>query len=189
MARIDPLTPPYTPEIEHALRKWMPPGVGHDPLVLFRTLHHNEQLASRMRVLGAGLLAHGTLPQLDREVVIARVCARCGCHYEWGVHAAVFAQEVGLTQDQLEATVAADVDDRIWSSRHNALIRAVDELHDTAQLSQPAWTALQEHYNPAQLLEFLVLAGWYRTIAYLANGLLLPDEPWAMIMPGHDGAV
>ncbi|CAM5419923.1 hypothetical protein SGLAM104S_04203 [Streptomyces glaucescens] len=30
----------------------------------------------------------------------------------------------------------------------------------------------------AQLLEFLVLAGWYRTISYLANGLLLEEEPW-----------
>lgn len=183
MSRIAPLAPPYEPEIEHALRKWMPPGVAHDPLLLFRTLNHNEQLASRMRVLGAGLLAHGTLPPADREVVIARVCARCGCHYEWGVHATVFAQQVGLTQDQLEATVAAEVNEQVWSLRHRALIHAVDELHDTAHLSQPAWAALQEHFHTAQLLEFFVLAGWYRTVAYLANGLVLPDEPWAMAMP------
>ncbi|HEV7760231.1 MAG TPA: hypothetical protein VGO78_14620 [Acidimicrobiales bacterium] len=26
----------------------------------------------------------------DREIVIDRTCARCGCQYEWGVHVAFF---------------------------------------------------------------------------------------------------
>jgi hypothetical protein len=47
------------------------------------------------------------------------------------------------------------------------------DLHDTAHLSQPAWNALRDHYEEPRLLEFLVPAGWYRTISFLANGLLL----------------
>lgn len=186
MPRIAPLEPPYEPATEAALRKWMPPGVAHEPLALFRALQHNPELASRMHVLGAGLLAHGTLPDVDREIVIARVCARSDCHYEWGVHAAVFADKVGLTREQLEATVAGDADAQAWSlDRHRALIRAVDELHGTSRLSNSAWDALQKHYGTEQLLEFLVLAGWYRTIAFVANGILLEDEPWAT--PAHSG--
>lgn len=183
MPRIAPLEPPYQPETAEALRRWMPPGAAQDPLVLFRVLHHHAELASRMRVLGAGLLGHGTLPDLDREIVIARVCARCGCTYEWGVHAAAFAEQVGLTKEQLEATVTGDADAEVWSTRQSVVIRAVDELHDTARLSRPAWDGLREQYDEPQLLEFLVLAGWYRTIAYLANGLLLDDEPWATPSP------
>ncbi|MFD0474068.1 carboxymuconolactone decarboxylase family protein [Nonomuraea thailandensis] len=52
-----------------------------------------------MFALGAGLLGHGLLPAADREVVIARVTARAGCGYEWGVHAATLARQAGLTPD------------------------------------------------------------------------------------------
>ncbi|MHA6758368.1 hypothetical protein [Streptacidiphilus sp. PAMC 29251] len=69
-----------------------------------------------------------------------------------------------------------------------ALLGAVDELHDTAHLSDQAWSALSDHYEEAQLLEFLVLAGWYRTISYLANGLLLDQEPWAASFPDRRAA-
>jgi len=183
MARVAPLTPPYEADVEEALRKWMPPGVAQDPLALFRLLQRHPGLASRMRVLGAGLLAHGELPALDREVVIARVTARCGCRYEWGVHAAVFASAVGLTPVQVEATVTGGSGHPAWSRRHRALIAAVDELHDTATVSADAWAALAEHYPVSQLLEFLVLAGWYRTIAYVANGVGLDEEPWGAPYP------
>lgn len=176
MPRIAPLEPPYPPEIDRSLRRWMPPGVPHEPLALFRVLHRNEGLASRMFALGAGLLGHGGLPALDREIVIARVTARAGCRYEWGVHAAAFGSRVGLTPEQIEATWSSGGD---WEPPQRALIDAVDQLHDTSHLSEAAWDALRPHYDDEQLLEFLVLAGWYRTIAYLANGLLLEDEPWA----------
>ncbi|RSN29211.1 carboxymuconolactone decarboxylase [Amycolatopsis sp. WAC 04169] len=184
MVRIAPLAPPYEADVGQALRKWMPPGVREEPLALFRVLQHHRELASRMRVLGAGLLAHGELPALDREIVIARVTARCGCRYEWGVHATVFAPAVGLTPEQLEATVSGDSRHPAWPERHRALIAAVDELHDTATVSDAAWAALAEHYPASQLLEFLVLAGWYRTIAYVAGGVGLDEEPWAAPYPG-----
>lgn len=192
MSRIAPLTPPYSADVEQGLRKWMPPDVSQNPLLLFRVLHHHPELASRMRVLGAGLLGHGELAGVDREIVIARVCARCGCRYEWGVHAAAFAQQVGLTHEQLQATVTGDPGSplwsSLWSSQQIALIQAVDELHDTARLSEQTWGALSEHFQTSQLLEFLVLAGWYRTISYLANGLLIEDEPWATPYPQDDGS-
>ncbi|WP_369185551.1 carboxymuconolactone decarboxylase family protein [Streptomyces sp. Y1] len=186
MPRIEPLDPPYPAPIEQALRRWMPPGVEHEPLALFRVLHRNPDLASRMFALGAGLLAHGLLPDIDREIVIARTTARAGCAYEWGVHAAAFSQQVGLTPEQVRATTDTDPTSRTsWQPRHAALLRAVDELHDGARLSPTAWNDLREHYEEAQLLEFLVLAGWYRTISYLANGLLLDEEPWATPFPAR----
>ena len=184
MPRVEPLAPPYPAPIDEALRRWMPPGVTQEPLTLFRVLHRHPELASRMFPLGAGLLAHGRLAAIDREIVIARVTARSGCGYEWGVHAAVFAQQVGLTDAQLKATTdPGPAATATWLPRHAALLAAVDELHDTARLSEPVWDALREHYDDAQLVELLVLAGWYRTISYLANGLLLDDEPWAVTFP------
>ncbi|MFF3604046.1 carboxymuconolactone decarboxylase family protein [Streptomyces sp. NPDC002463] len=186
MPRIEPLAPPYTSAVDQALRRWMPPGVPHEPLALFRVLHRNPELASRMFALGAGLLGHGLLPAADREVVIARVTARSDCPYEWGVHAATLAQRAGLGPEQLRATTRTDAAAGApWSPRHTALLRAVDELHDTSRLTQPAWDALRVHYDEAQLLELLVLIGWYRTISCLANGLLLDEEPWGIRFPAR----
>ncbi|MEU3369612.1 carboxymuconolactone decarboxylase family protein [Streptomyces sp. NPDC006711] len=186
MSRIEPLHPPYDPAVDQALRRWMPPGAPYEPITLFRVLHRNPELASRMFALGSGLLGHGLLPAADREIVIARATARAGCGYEWGVHAASLAREAGLTPRQLKATTDPDpAADVTWLPRHVALLGAVDELHETARLSQPAWDALRAHYEDAQLLELLVLAGWYRTISYLANGLDLPAEPWGTPFPSR----
>jgi alkylhydroperoxidase family enzyme len=168
MARIAPLSPPYAPDVATALAKWMPPGTEREPLVLFRVLQRHPELASRMRVLGAGLLGHGVLPPADRELVILRTCARARCWYEWGIHADAFAGAVGLTPDQVAATAGEGGDD--------LLTRAADELHDDTRWSDGTWRALRERYTDEQLVELLVLAGWYRTISYVAANLLDGDD-------------
>jgi 4-carboxymuconolactone decarboxylase len=80
--RIAPLEPPYDPDTETMLRKWMPPGSPLDPLALFRTLQVHDELASRMRPLGAGILGHGRVAPRERELIIHRTCARAGAEYE-----------------------------------------------------------------------------------------------------------
>lgn len=185
--RIDGVTPPYEPETDRALHRWMPPGVVREPLMLFKVLERHPELASRMRALGAGLLVHGRLGDADRELVIARVAARSGCTYEWGVHMATYAEAAGLTPEQVTLTATGAPDDPAWSARQTALLRAVDELHATAHVSDAVWSGLREHLGEQQVLELLVLAGWYRTIAYVANGARIEEEPWALALPGTPG--
>ena len=184
--RIDGVTPPYEPGTDRALHRWMPPGVAREPLMLFKVLERHPELASRMRALGAGLLVHGRLSDADRELVIARVTARSGCAYEWGVHMATYAETAGLTPRQVALTATGEPGDPAWSVRQAALLRAVDELHDTAHVSDAAWSGPREHLDEPEVLELLVLAGWYRTIAYVANGARIEPEPWALALPGTD---
>jgi alkylhydroperoxidase family enzyme len=183
--RIDGVTPPHAPETDRALHRWMPPGVTHEPLMLFKVLERHPELASRMRALGAGLLVHGRLGAADRELVIARVCARSRCAYEWGVHMATYAEVAQLTPRQVELTATGAPDDAAWSARQSALLRAVDELHATARLSEDAWSGLRDHLDEPEALELLVLAGWYRAIAYVANGVEIEPEPWALALPAR----
>ncbi len=181
--RIAPLDPPYEPEIETSLRKWMPPNSPLDPLILFRTLAVNQELSSRMRVLGAGILGHGLINPREREIVIHRTCARAGAEYEWGVHSVAFGKPLGLSDEQLAATVHGSSDDPVWSEADGRLIRLADELHDTGRISDRLWSALSARYTPEQLLELVVIAGWYRLIAYLINGIQIQREPWAPGFP------
>ena len=113
-SRIEPLSPPYSPDTEAMLANWMPPGAAIEPLALFRILAVHEDLPARMRPLGAGLLGHGLLDPREREVVLLRACARAGAEYEWGVHSVAFGRPLGLSEEQIAATVNEGPDAACW---------------------------------------------------------------------------
>jgi hypothetical protein len=98
--RIEPVQPPYRPETARSLEAMMPPGV--PPLLLFRTFVRNLPMADAMQGWGGYELSKRlSLPMREREIIIDRTCARCGCEYEWGVHVAFFAGRVGLSGAQI----------------------------------------------------------------------------------------
>jgi 4-carboxymuconolactone decarboxylase len=181
--RISPVEPPYEPEIEAMLSKWMPPGSATPPLALFRTLALHDELCSRMRPLGSGILGHGRIEPRQREIVIQRTCARAGAEYEWGVHAVAFGTLVGLTDEQLAATVTGEAEDPAWSEGDRLLIRLCDELHETCAVSDSLWSELAQRYSDDQLLELVIIFGWYRLIAGVINALRIEREPWAARFP------
>src|ERR1051325_3201523 len=137
-ARVEPIAPPYSPELQAIFDKSMPPGIA--PLALFTTLARVPRVYDRLRA--GSLLDHGPVSLHNREIVIDRTCARCGCAYEWGVHVAFFADRAKLTPEQVRATFQGDANDPAWSDDERLLIRLVDELHDTAGISDQLWTTL-----------------------------------------------
>jgi len=179
MQRIPPLAAPYAPDVQASFDAILPPGA--DPLVLFRTLATSPRHWSRFRA--GSLLDSGPLSLRGREIVIDRTCARAGCEYEWGVHVAIFAQAAGLSDREIEATVAAPAGADCWTPAEQALVAAADALHERATLNDAEWSALRAHYDEPQILEVLLLCGFYRTVAYVANGLALPTEPGAARFP------
>jgi 4-carboxymuconolactone decarboxylase len=189
--RIAPLEPPYEPELEQMLRRWMPPNSPLEPLALFRTLAVHDELFSRMRPVGAGILGHGRLDPRDRELIIHRTCARAGAEYEWGVHAVAFGKPLGLTDAQLEATAAGTADDPAFSQDDALLIRFADELYDTDAVSDKLWAALAARYTEDQLLELVIVAGWYRLLSSVINVVRIEPEQWAARFPkevaSHEG--
>jgi 4-carboxymuconolactone decarboxylase len=181
--RILPIEPPYTDEVGAMLNKWMPPGANVEPLKLFRTLIHHPELMDRMRPLGSGILGKGTLNPIERELVINRTCARCGCEYEWGVHVASFGQTLQIAPEKLAATVTASTDDAVWTERESLLIRLADELHDTSTVSDELWALLSQHWETAQLIELCVVAGFYHLISFVTNAARVELETWAARFP------
>ena len=181
--RIEPLQPPYEAEIDALLKKWMPPGAASEPLRLFRTLAVHDELASRMRPLGAGILGHGRVDPREREIVIHRTCARAGAEYEWGVHVLAFGKPLGLTDQQIAATVNGSAEDPAWSEHDAQLIRLADELHESCSVSDALWASLTERFTSDQLLELLITAGWYRLLSYVINAAGVEREPWAARFP------
>lgn len=171
MPRIPPLSAPYAGDVQASFDAIMPPGA--DPLVLFRTLAASPRHWKKFRA--GSLLDRGPLSLREREIVIDRTCALAGCEYEWGVHVAIFAGPASLTDAEVAATVSGDA--LVWSEAERALVAAVDALHHRSTLSEEEWSELRAHYAEDQVFEVLLLCGFYRTVAYVANGLALPLEP------------
>jgi alkylhydroperoxidase family enzyme len=177
--RVEPVQPPFPPELQAVFDRIMPPGV--PPLQLFTTLARVPRIYERFRA--GSLLDRGPLSLRHREIVIDRTCARCGCAYEWGVHVAFFAERVALTPEQIRATVHGTPADPAWSDEEKLLIRAVDELHDSSRISDELWTALAGTFSVEQIFELIALVGFYHTVSFFANGLRLAPEPFGVPFP------
>lgn len=166
------------------LAKWMPPDSGDiEPLKLFRTLAVHDELFSRMRPLGAGLLGYPRMDPRDREIVILRTCARAGAEYEWGIHAVAFARPLGLSDAQVTASAAGNAADPAWSAPDAELIAAADSLYDSCGIPDKLWACLAGRLSQDQLIELVVLAGWYRLLSGVINAAQIDLEPWADRFP------
>lgn len=183
--RIAPLEPPFDPEVAAVLEPMMPPGV--PPIALFRTFARNPDMATAMQGWGSYELGRDlSLSMRQREIVIDRTCARCGCEYEWGVHVAFFAERVGFTDDQVRSLTHGDSDDPCWTDpTERALIDAVDQLHDGSDIDDELWSRLQAGLDDAQVLDLLLLAGWYHAISFVARGVGVPLEQGAPRFADH----
>ncbi len=184
-ARIAPLDPPFTAQAQAWLSRINPPAAP-TVLALFRLLARHGELADRMRVWGGFLLGpRACLPLRARELVIDRVCFRCGAAYEWGVHVAAFADAAGLTPPQLQALASPPGSGfEALPPADRLLLDLVDQLHDSGQVGDTLWEALAAQWNDQQLIELLMLAGWYHAIAWVCNATRLAPEPWAAPFPG-----
>ncbi|WP_210644573.1 carboxymuconolactone decarboxylase family protein [Pseudomonas sp. Tri1] len=172
MSRIKALSEPYPDEVRAAFDKIM--GVGVPPLVLFSTIASSDRAWRKFR--GGSLLDGSLLTLRQRELVIDRVCARTGCEYEWGVHVMAFAQAAGLTREEVAGTLEYPLRLEHWKEEEAALLATIDALHDRAALSDEEFLNIRAHFDDDQVLEILMLAGFYRTVSYIANGLALPLE-------------
>jgi alkylhydroperoxidase family enzyme len=170
--------PPFDPEVATQLESMMPAGA--PPIGLFRTFVRNLPMARAMHGWGRYELSRElSLPMRERELVIDRTTARCGCEYEWGVHVAFFAERVGLTPEQVTSLTHGSPLDPCWAERERVLLQAVDALHDRADLDDELSARLGAAFTDAQVLDLFLLTGWYHAISVAANGARVALEEGA----------
>jgi hypothetical protein len=169
MHAIRPLDRPYPPAVENTLAKMMPPNVA--PIGLFRTFVRDLPMTQAMLTWGRYELGPQlTLSLRDREILIDRTCARCNGEYEWSVHTDYFADRAGLTPDQVRSLASGSPTDTCWPDRRDRLlIVAADAPHDTATLPDDLGRLIQSELDECQLLDLLLLCGWYQAICFAAN--------------------
>ena len=155
---------------------------GDGPILnIFRTLAHHPGLAKRWLVFGNHVLAKSTLPARERELLILRIGWLCRSGYEWGQHV-VIGRASGLTDEEI-ARIAQGPDAPGWSAGDRALLRATDELHSDAFVSDATWAELAKVWSTQQLMDLVFTVGQYNLVSMALNSFGVQPEPGLPKLP------
>jgi len=176
-ARVAPLPDDrIDPEIRERL--------GDRPILnIFRTLANHPKLLKRWLVFGNHVLARSSLAPRERELVILRIGWLCRAGYEWGQHVQI-ARASGLSDAEIER-IAKGPDAPGWSELERALLRATDELHADAFVSDATWAELARHYETRQLIDLVFTVGQYNMVSMALNTLGVQPEPGLPRLPAR----
>jgi alkylhydroperoxidase family enzyme len=108
----------------------------------------------------------------DRELAILRIGWLSQAPFEWGAHVKI-AKRNGISSEEIQRVVEGSTAEA-WNKRDRAIVRAMEELHFDSMITDATWADLQEFYNDKKLIELVILAGQYKTVAYYQNALRLP---------------
>jgi 4-carboxymuconolactone decarboxylase len=114
------------------------------------------------------------LPLRDRKLAILRTGWLCRAPYEFGEHVNQ-SKRAGLTTEEIERIVAGSSAPG-WDEHEQAILRAVEELHETTMVSDETWAQLSQRLDEHQMVELLVLIGQFTATAYFQNALRLRLE-------------
>ena len=108
----------------------------------------------------------------DRELAILRIAWLSQAPFEWGSHVKI-AKRNGITSEEIKRVMEGSSAPG-WSKRDRAIVRAMEELHLDSMITDGTWADVQDFYNDKKLIELVILAGQYKTVAYYQNSLRLP---------------
>jgi 4-carboxymuconolactone decarboxylase len=146
------------------------PATGGIPEYVATFLKH-PALYEKHVALGTELLGNGTLTARQRELAVLRTGWLCGAPYEWGEHVEI-AKRAGLTSDEIER-VTQGSEAVGWSKEDGAILRAAEELHASAMISDETWRILEEFLDERQQIELPYVIGTYTKVAFFQNALRL----------------
>lgn len=140
------------------------PGVSADNA--FWTLGRHERLFKGYCAFAVRLF-NGVVPVRDREIIVLRTAIVCQSDYEWGQHRVVAEHLDVLTVQEIAKTTDPHWDG--WNAHERALLNAVDELNADARLQDATWDTLAATYGDGELVEILMLIGFYHMLAFTVN--------------------
>ena len=169
MRRIVPAT-----EVDAETEALLSKTFHHDgaPLNAARVLAHHPLLLKRFTVFAGMFLSRSLLPERDREIVTLRCAHRFDSEYYFGHHT-VLAADL-LASEEISRAVRPSSE---WEGFERLLIESTDELAETWDLSDKSWERLSGDYTPEQLLELVMLVGFYRMTCLYVNTIGIEREP------------
>jgi alkylhydroperoxidase family enzyme len=134
---------------------------------VFTTMANHPDLARDWLSFATYILRNNSLPPRDREILILRIGLLCNAEYELAQHARI-GKRAGLTDDDLKR-ISAGPDAPGLADHDRLLLRAADELHHDAFVSDSTWNALAKTYNTQQMMDLVFTVGEYNLVSMALN--------------------
>jgi len=148
---------------------------------IFKTMANHPDLARRWMVFANHILGKSTLGIRERELVILRIGYLCQAGYEWGQHVLI-ARQAGMTDAEVRSAKSGP-DTPGLSELDRLLLKATDELHADAHVSDETWQGLTKHLSTQQLMDLVFTVGQYNLVSMALNSFgVQADEG----LPGWD---
>jgi alkylhydroperoxidase family enzyme len=186
-ARIPPLPPKeWSADMRGALAALEPPEPrlplprrdGDRPKALnaLGTLARYPALTRAYHTFNGHVLFATSLSARQRELLVLRVAAVRQAEYEWAQHV-VQAGDAGIDAGEI-ARVAEGPDAPGWSLLERAMLSAVDELVDGAEITDATWKVLAGELDEQQLMDLVFTVGAYDLLAmaFKTFGVELDDD-------------
>ncbi len=139
------------------------------------TMIRHPALWRQHTAMAKELMTNGTLSDRDRELVVLRVGWLWKAPVEWGEHVSI-GKKAGVSAEEIERVTQGSAAPG-WNAHDRAVIRAVEELHSNAMITDETWAELAKTYDDKQLIELPMLVGQYATVAFYQNSLRLAPRP------------
>ena len=137
---------------------------------LYRVLAHAPQSVEQIARLGAALFTEGGLSAVDRELLILTYATGFRSEYEWAQHIPI-SQAVGVADEQRAALRRGDHDAEAFSAAQRALVAFGAAVAAGPTVDDACYARLRQHYDDEQVVEALVLAGFYFLVARVCTVL------------------
>jgi 4-carboxymuconolactone decarboxylase len=173
--RIAPLTPKeLTPEA----REFFEATIGAEKAATFnmpRTFARHVPLIRALFDFNRSVQQNAEISPRLREIIIMRVAWLDRIDYVWGQHNQIM-RGLKMGAEYIQA-VKVGADDPLWSAEERSVLKVVDEMVDTRELSDGTWKGLAAHYSTTQILDILAVIGQYSMTGILFNAVGLQLEP------------
>jgi 4-carboxymuconolactone decarboxylase len=147
---------------------------GREPIALYRILSHAPHVLHAFSGIGQGLRYEAVTPRALRELIVLRVAQLTRSDYEWSHHKAM-AIAAGVEDRKLRELACWRASDA-FDERERAVLRCAEEMHEL-RLSDEGFSELERHFEPAEIVEIVVMAAHYQAVARVIQALGVHVEP------------
>lgn len=167
----------YTEESQDVQAFWGEPDARENGSAtnIIQVMANHPQLGKASNAWGWHILITNNLEPRERELIVLRVGWLTKSEYEWHNHVG-YALNLGMSLEEIAAV--KDGADSAWpfSDQDRAVLRGVDELMTTHDLSDESWADLAQYFNRRQLMDYLYTIGHYVMTAWATSAMRMPLE-------------
>jgi alkylhydroperoxidase family enzyme len=142
---------------------------------IFNMMAHAETCLKPVMKLGGTLLGKLQLDAKLRELCLLHAVKLEGGEYEWVQHVPI-ARDLGCTDAQIAALDKGDDGAACFDAREKAALRFTREVVVNVRASEAALAEARKHLSKREVVELILMAGFYVMLARLTESLGVETE-------------